>query len=86
MVGLPGHMDDLTDYKKCISLIENQVKKFTADELERMNAKNKQAGVTCLKPHEFNQSEHVIPRIDVSLQMLIIFSRGVYYQNNRRGA
>ncbi|KAF2432134.1 alpha-methylacyl-CoA racemase [Tothia fuscella] len=58
MIGLPGHQTRVTDYHECIDLIESHVKHFTADELERMNAKNKQAGVSCLKPDEFKATEH----------------------------
>lgn len=59
MIGLPGHNPELTDYHECISTIESQVKKFTLEELEAMNAKYKQAGVSCLKPQEFKATEHV---------------------------
>ncbi|TID24464.1 alpha-methylacyl-CoA racemase [Venturia nashicola] len=58
MIGLPGHNPDLTDYRDCINTIESHVKKFTLDELEALNAKHKQAGVSCLKPEEFKATEH----------------------------
>lgn len=49
----------MTDYMKCIKLIESHVRKFTADELEKMNAEKKQAGVTALKWEEFKETNHV---------------------------
>jgi hypothetical protein len=59
MIGLPGHNPELTDYHECIKTIESHVKKFTLEELEALNAKHKQAGVSCLKPEEFKATEHV---------------------------
>lgn len=60
MVGLEGFRPDMTDYHQCIKLIEDHVKQFSAKELEEMNAKAKQAGVTCLKWEEFEATSHVI--------------------------
>jgi hypothetical protein len=59
MVGLPGQQSEVSEYHDCIDLIESHVKQFSTEELEAMNAENKQAGVTCLKPDEFKNSEHV---------------------------
>ncbi|CAO2653217.1 Nn.00g026280.m01.CDS01 [Neocucurbitaria sp. VM-36] len=58
MIGLEGHRPDLTDYHECIKIIEDHVKQFTADELEEMNWKIKQAGVTCLKWDDFKATQH----------------------------
>lgn len=58
MIGLDGHRPDLTDYHECIKVIEDHVKAFTADELEEMNWKIKQAGVTCLKWEDFQTTQH----------------------------
>ncbi|CAI6333835.1 unnamed protein product [Periconia digitata] len=58
MIGLEGHRPDLTDYHQCIKVIEDHVKKYTADELEEMNWKIKQAGVTCLKWEDFQLTQH----------------------------
>lgn len=58
MVGLEGFRPDMTDYHQCIKLIEDHVKQFSAKELEEMNAKAKQAGVTCLKWEEFEATSH----------------------------
>lgn len=59
MIGLESHRPDLTDYRQCIDLIESHVKNFTAAELEEMNAREKQAGVTALKWEDFKETEHV---------------------------
>lgn len=58
MVGLEGHRPDLTEYRECIKIIEDHVKRYTADELEEMNWKIKQAGVTCLKWEDFQTTQH----------------------------
>lgn len=59
MIGLEAHRPDMTGYRECIDLIESHVMKYTADELEKMNADRRQAGVTCLKWEQFNQTSHV---------------------------
>jgi hypothetical protein len=58
MIGLEGHRPDLTDYHQCIKIIEDHVKQFTADQLEEMNWRIKQAGVTCLKWEDFKATQH----------------------------
>ncbi|KAJ4360745.1 uncharacterized protein N0V89_001312 [Didymosphaeria variabile] len=58
MIGLEGHRADLTEYRECIKVIEDHVKKYTVDELEEMNWRIKQAGVTCLKWEDFQTTEH----------------------------
>lgn len=59
MVGLEGHRPDMTDYRACVDLIEGHVKQFSAEELEKLNAEKRQAGVTCLKWEEFGKTQHV---------------------------
>lgn len=59
MVGLEAYRPDLTDYRECIDTIEQHVKQFTAAELEVMNARERQAGVTALTWEEFKQTSHV---------------------------
>jgi hypothetical protein len=61
MIGLDGHRPDLKDYRECIDLIENQVKKYDVDELEKMNAEKRQAGVTCMPWLDFQRTPHVSP-------------------------
>lgn len=58
MIGLESHRPDMTDYRKCIDLIEEHVKQYTAAELEVMNAKIKNAGVTALKWEDFQKTNH----------------------------
>jgi hypothetical protein len=58
MVGLPGHHPDLIDYHEAIHTIESHVKRFSAEQLEEMNAEKRQAGVTCMKPEEWKATEH----------------------------
>ena len=58
MIGLEGHRPDVTEYHDCIDLIESHVKKFSAAELEEMNAKHRQAGVTCLKYDDFKKTNY----------------------------
>ncbi|TVY59043.1 Succinyl-CoA--L-malate CoA-transferase beta subunit, partial [Lachnellula suecica] len=58
MIGLEAHRPDLTEYRQCIDVIESHVKQFTAAELEEMNAREKQAGVTALKWEDFQKTEH----------------------------
>jgi hypothetical protein len=59
MIGLPPFRPDLTDYRECLDTIESQVKKYTAAELEEMNTRERQAGITVLKWEEFQQASHV---------------------------
>ena len=59
MIGLAAYRPDLTGYRECIDTIERHVKRFTAAELEVMNAKERQAGVTALKWDDFQKTNHV---------------------------
>jgi hypothetical protein len=59
MIGLEAYRPDLTDYRQCIDLIEKHVRQYTAAELEVMNAKIKNAGVTALKWEDFQKTSHV---------------------------
>jgi hypothetical protein len=61
MIGLEAYRPDLTDYRQCIDTIEGHVKRFTAAELEVMNAKERQAGVTAMKWDDFQKTNHVSP-------------------------
>lgn len=58
MIGLPAHNVNLTDYNKCVEVIEGAVKRFTASELEKLNLENGQAGVEVLKHEEFLDTPH----------------------------
>jgi hypothetical protein len=59
MIGLEPYRPDLTDYRACLDTIESHVKKFTAAQLEEMNARERQAGVTALKWDDFKRTNHV---------------------------
>lgn len=59
MIGLEPYRPDLTDYHEIIKVIETQVRKFTAAELEQMNRERRQAGVTAYKYEDFIKTPHV---------------------------
>lgn len=59
MIGLEGHQPDMTDYQEYVDLIESQMKRVSAEELEKMNAARKQASVTALKRDDFQRTNHV---------------------------
>jgi hypothetical protein len=59
MIGLDGYRPDLTDYEEIIRVIEGQVQKYTAAELEDMNRERRQAGVTAYKYEDFIKTPHV---------------------------
>jgi hypothetical protein len=59
MIGLEAFRPDLVGYRECIDTIERHVKRFTATELELMNARERQAGVTALRWDDFQKSNHV---------------------------
>ena len=59
MIGLDGHRPDLTDYEEIIKVVESHVQKYSAAELEAMNAERRQAGVTALKHEDFIKTPHV---------------------------
>lgn len=57
MIGLPAY-SEINDYHKIIECIGNAVGKYTADELEKLNAQNKQAGTIALTQEEFLATPH----------------------------
>ncbi|KAE8152154.1 CoA-transferase family III domain-containing protein [Aspergillus avenaceus] len=58
MIGLDGHRPGLTDYEEIIKVIEGQVQKYSAAELEDMNKERRQAGVTAFKYEDFIKTPH----------------------------
>lgn len=58
MIGLEAYRPDLTDYQDIINVIESHVKQYTIQELEVMNARERQAGVPVIKWEEFKQTPH----------------------------
>ncbi|KAF6237121.1 hypothetical protein HO173_004589 [Letharia columbiana] len=65
MIGLEGYRPDVTDYHDCLNLIESHMKKFSPAELEAMNAKHRQAGVTCLKYDDFKKTHYGRSKLDL---------------------
>ncbi len=66
MIGLESHRPDLIEYRECIDIIEEHVRNFTVAELETMNAREKQAGVTVLKWEDFQRTNHVGQQVIIS--------------------
>lgn len=58
MIGLPGHDETQTEYRQSLKTIGDAVAKFTAEELETMNEKLRQAGTTCYTREEFLKTPH----------------------------
>lgn len=59
MIGLAPFRPDLETHEGIVSAIEGAVRNFTIDELEAMNAANKQAGVPVMKHEDFLETSHV---------------------------
>jgi len=58
MLGLPKHDPDLTDYDDIIRYIEAAVKKYTAEELDKLNLEHRQAGIQAYTWEQFQNTEH----------------------------
>ncbi|KAH8692879.1 CAIB/BAIF family enzyme [Talaromyces proteolyticus] len=58
MIGLEGKRPDLTDYQEIIKTIESHVEQYSVEELEKMNAERRQAGVTAYKYEDFIKTPH----------------------------
>lgn len=59
MIGLESHRPDLQTHEEIVGAIEPAVQRFTVEELEKMNAEKRQAGVPALKHEDFVQTPHV---------------------------
>jgi len=59
MLGLESFRPDLNDHNDIVAVIEPAVRQYTIEELEEMNACNKQAGVPALRHADFLQTPHV---------------------------
>lgn len=57
MIGLPAYAPEITEYNEVVDVIQGAVSKFSCDELEALNNKNKQAGVEALKVTDFLNTE-----------------------------
>ena len=72
MIGLEPFRPDLGgDHDAIVETIESRVKQYTINELEEMNAQNRQAGVPALTHDEFISTPHVC--IDFSPIAAIFF-------------
>ncbi|KAH8669606.1 CoA-transferase family III domain-containing protein [Tricladium varicosporioides] len=58
MIGLDAFRPDLKTHEEIVSVIEAAVQKFSVQELEEMNAHQKQAGVPVLKHADFLKTPH----------------------------
>ncbi|KAI8626935.1 CoA-transferase family III [Xylariaceae sp. FL1651] len=58
MIGLPPFSPYLTDYRQCITIIENAVKCFSTVDLELLNQHFRQAGITALTKEQYANTSH----------------------------
>ncbi|OPB44592.1 L-carnitine dehydratase/alpha-methylacyl-CoA racemase [Trichoderma guizhouense] len=58
MIGLEPYRPDLATHEEIVQTIESAVKKFTVDELEELNAQNRQAGIKAYTHAEFLKTPH----------------------------
>ncbi|PNP51724.1 hypothetical protein THARTR1_07721 [Trichoderma harzianum] len=58
MIGLEPYRPDLATHEDIVQTIESAVKKFTVDELEELNAQNRQAGIKAFTHAEFLKTPH----------------------------
>ncbi|KAK4064414.1 hypothetical protein Trihar35433_7931 [Trichoderma harzianum] len=58
MIGLEPYRPDLATHEEIVQTIESAVKKFTVDELEELNAQNRQAGIKAYTHAEFLKTLH----------------------------
>jgi hypothetical protein len=59
MLGLEPFRPDLQSHEDIVNTIEPAVEKFTVQELEDLNLKNRQAGIPALKHEELLKTNHV---------------------------
>ena len=59
MIGLEPFRPDLKTHEDIVNTIETAVQRFTREELEVLNARNRQAGVPALKHSDFLKTPHV---------------------------
>ncbi|KAJ4862583.1 coA-transferase family III domain-containing protein [Trichoderma breve] len=58
MIGLEPYRPDLATHEDIVQTIESAVKRFTVDELEELNAQNRQAGIKAYTHAEFLKTPH----------------------------
>lgn len=59
MIGLESHRPDLKSQEAIVEVIESQVKQYTIEELEKLNAEHRQAGVPAFRHANFLEVPHV---------------------------
>ncbi|CZR68323.1 probable CAIB/BAIF family enzyme [Phialocephala subalpina] len=64
MLGLESFRPDLNEHGKIVSVIEPAVRKFTIEQLEELNARNKQAGVPVLRHEDFLKTPHGVSSVN----------------------
>jgi hypothetical protein len=59
MIGLPPFNTELAEYREVIDHIEQQMKRFTVEELEEKNQENQQAGTKAYKREDILKADYV---------------------------
>jgi hypothetical protein len=65
MIGLDGFRPDLQVHEDIVATIEPAVQQFTVQELEVMNAHNRQAGIPAYEHKNFVKTPHVSKILDI---------------------
>ncbi|KAI0480404.1 CoA-transferase family III [Xylariaceae sp. FL0804] len=58
MIGMPPFDPGMTDYRQCINAIENAVKQFSTEQLERLNREKRQSGCPVLTNQQYRLTPH----------------------------
>lgn len=64
MIGLEPFRPDLDTHEEIVNTIETAVEQYTLEDLEKINAENRQAGVIAFKHEDFLKTPHVSLRTD----------------------
>lgn len=59
MIRLESFRPDLTTHEDIVKTIESRIQKYTIEELEMLNAENRQAGIPAFTHEAFLQTPHV---------------------------
>jgi len=70
MIGLPPFNTELVEYREVIDHIEQQMKKFTVEELEEKNQANQQAGTKAYKREDILEADYVTALILESCKLV----------------
>jgi hypothetical protein len=80
MIGLEPFRPDLKTHESIVKTIETAVQRFTTEELEVLNATNRQAGAPALKHDDFLKTPHVYWPVPI-----ICFNISFLCANNLQG-